>query len=49
MLLLCKKRNNMQNILLNEGMHIINEHLDIFNLFEQLYIHGKTQEKLKRR
>jgi len=32
-----------------EGMHIINEHLDIFNLFEQLYKHGKTQEKIKRR
>ena len=44
-----RRRNNMQNILLDEGMHIINEHLDIFNLFEQLYKHGKTQEKLKRR
>ncbi len=44
-----RKRNNMQNILLDEGMHIINEHLDIFNLFEQLYKHGKTQEKIKRR
>ena len=44
-----RKRNNMQNILLNEGMHIINEHLDIFNLFEQLYRHGKNKEKLKRR
>ena len=42
-----RKRNNMQNILLNEGMHIINEHLDIFNLFEQLYRHGKNKEKLK--
>jgi len=39
----------MQNILLDEGMHIINEHLDIFNLFEQLYKHGKTQEKIKRK
>ena len=44
-----RKRNNMQNIFLNEGMHIINEHLDIFNLFEQLYKHSKNQEKLKRR
>jgi hypothetical protein len=44
-----RRRNNMQNILLDEGMHIINEHLDIFNLFEQLYRYGKTQEKLKRR
>ena len=44
-----RKRNNMQNILLDEGMYIIKEHLDIFNLFEQLYKHGKTQEKIKRR
>ena len=43
-----RKRNNMQNILLNEGMYIINKHLNIFNLFEILYKQGKIQEKIKR-
>jgi hypothetical protein len=44
-----RKRNNMQNILLNEGKNIISEHLDIFNMFEQLYKHDKNQGNIKRR
>ena len=39
----------MQNILLDEGKNIISEHLDIFNIFEQIYKNGKIQEKVKRR
>ena len=44
-----RKRNIMQNILLDEGKNIISEHLDIFNIFEQIYKNGKIQEKVKRR
>ena len=32
-----RKRNIIQNILLDEGMKIINEKLDIFNIFEKMY------------
>jgi len=44
-----RKKNNMQNILLNEGRNIISEHLDIFNMFEQLYKHHKNQGKVQKR
>jgi len=44
-----RKRNTMQNILLKEGLHIISEHLDIFNIFEKLYKDEKIQGKIKRR
>ena len=32
-----RRRKTLQNILLDEGMDIISEKLDIFNIFEQLY------------
>ena len=48
-LLLYKEKNNLENILLNEGKNIISGHLDIFNMFEQLYKYEKNQGKVKRR
>ena len=48
-LLLYKEKNNLENILLNEGKNIISGHLDIFNMFEQLYKYEKNQGKIKRR
>ena len=44
-----RKKNNLENILLNEGKNIISGHLDIFNMFEQLYKYEKNQGKVKRR
>ena len=41
-----RKRKIIQNILLNEGMNIISEKLDIFNIFDKLYKDEKIQEKL---
>ena len=32
-----KKRNNIQNVLLDEGMNIIIENLDILNLFRKMH------------
>ena len=34
---LTRKRKIMQNILLDEGMNIISEKIDIFNIFEKMY------------
>ena len=40
-----RKRKNIQNILLDEGMKVITEKLDIMNLFKNLYRNEKIQEK----
>ena len=43
---LCIRRTkNVQNILIDEGMNIINEQLDILNMFKKLYRENKIQEK----
>jgi hypothetical protein len=39
-----RKRKNIQNILLDEGMKIIIEKLDIMNLFKRIYRDEKLQE-----
>ena len=39
-----RKRKNIQNILLDEGMKIIIEKLDIINLFKRIYRDEKLQE-----
>ena len=41
------KRKIIDNILLDEGMNIISEKLDIFNIFEQLYKNEIYIEKEK--
>ena len=43
------KRKIIDNILLDEGMNIISEKLDIFNIFEQLYKNKINPEKEKAR
>ena len=46
LLLLCvRKRKNLQNVLLDEGMKVITEKLDIMNFFKKLYRDEKLQEK----
>ena len=45
----CKKRNDMQNVLLEEGLHIIFENLDIVNLFRKVCIDGGEQILLKKK
>ena len=40
-----RKTKNVQNILLNEGMKIINEKLDILNMFRKIYKDDMTKEK----
>ena len=42
-----RRRKIIQNILLDEGMNIISEKLDIFNIFEQLYKNEINSEKEK--
>ena len=42
-----RRRKILQNILLDEGMNIISEKLDIFNIFEQLYKNEYNPEKEK--
>ena len=42
-----RKRKNIQNILLDEGMKIIIEKLDIINLFKKLYRDEKIQSKIE--
>jgi len=44
--LCARKRKNIQNVLLDEGMKIIIEKLDIMNLFKKIYRDEKLQEKL---
>ena len=43
-----KKRKNLQNILLDEGMGIITQYLDVINIFKKLYRDGKIQEQLQK-
>ena len=42
-----RRRKILHNILLDEGMNIIREKLDIFNIFEQLYKNEYNPEKEK--
>ena len=44
----CKKRNNIQNVLLEEGLQIIIENLDIVNLFRKVCIDEGKQMLLKK-
>ena len=37
----------MQNVLIDEGMLIISEKLDVFNIFEQLYKFEKKEKEKK--
>ena len=41
-----RRRKIVQNALIDEGMNIISEKLDIFNIFDKLYRDEKIQEKL---
>ena len=41
-----RKRNIIQNILIDEGKSVISEQLDVFNIFDKLYRDEKIQEKL---
>jgi hypothetical protein len=43
--LCARKKKNVQNILLNEGMKIIIEKLDILNIFKKMNLLDKTQDK----
>ena len=43
-----RKRNIIQNVLLNEGMCIITDKLNIFNIFDKLYRDEKIHEKLRK-
>jgi hypothetical protein len=45
--LCARKRKNIQNILLDEGMKIIIEKLDIINVFKKLYRDEKLQSKIE--
>ena len=40
-----RRRKNVQNILLDEGVRIIVEQLDLVNIFKKLYKEEKTKEK----
>ena len=42
-----RKTKNIKNILIEEGMYIITDHLDVLNIFKKLYRDGKIQEKLQ--
>jgi hypothetical protein len=44
--LCARKRKNIQNILLDEGMKIIIEKLDIINLFKKIFRDEKIQGRL---
>ena len=41
-----RKRNNLRNALMNEGMKIIIEKLDIMNIFNRVYKDEKIQERM---
>ena len=43
-----RKRKMVENVLLDEGMNIIKEKLDIFNIFDKVYRGEKIHEKLIR-
>ena len=42
-----KKKKNIQNVLMDEGMKIIVENLDILNVFKKLYNLNKLEESFK--
>ena len=42
-----RKRKNIQNILLNEGMKIITEKLDILYLFKKLIVNEDNIKEIK--
>ena len=44
--LFIRKKKNVENILLDEGMNVIKEKMDIFNIFDKIYRSEKIQEKL---
>ena len=41
-----RKKKNMSNTLINEGMRMISEKLDIINIFIKLHKDEETQDKL---
>ena len=41
-----RKRKIIQNYLLDEGMNIISEKMDIFNIFEKMYKDEEIMEKI---
>ena len=44
--LFIRKKKTVENILLDEGMSVIKEKLDIFNIFDKIYRSEKIHEKL---
>jgi len=44
--LFIRKRKTVENVLLDEGMNIINENLNIFNIFDKMFACEKIHEKL---
>ena len=44
--LFIRKRKTIENILLDEGMNVIRENLDIFNIFDKMYRSEKIHLKL---
>ena len=45
--LLARKRKNLDNVLLDEGINLISEKLDVLNLFDKVYKVGQTLEKIE--
>ena len=43
-----RKRKNLENILLDEGMNIIVEQLDVINLFKKMHKNVNIQDALKK-
>ena len=41
-----RRRKILENVLLDEGMNIISENIDIFNIFEKMYKNEEIMEKL---
>ena len=44
-----RRQKSIQNILLNEGMDLISQRLDIFNIFEKMYKYEQKNEPLDNR
>jgi hypothetical protein len=42
-----KRRKNIQNILINEGMSVITQNLDVVNIFNKIYRDGKIEDIIK--
>ena len=45
--LCAKRRKNVQNILINEGMAVITQNLDVVNIFNKIYRDGKIEDIIK--